>query len=195
MPQFHQPWRLYGWDRELLQYSVPGGTATSKSTFIPVIRSGFLASPAGCGISAGCGIPAGCGLQQHPPFTPRAFYRRLRPRPRSHGGYAPCIRSRVNSTPIHGDGSGITSCLADCMPSTQPTLRVESSSCEAYNNTAPQGKPLPTSNVLDEVLSGAEREASRAVRYRTRSSLLYVRLEQTEEHIIYACLVCFDHDG
>ena len=29
-----------------------------------------------------------------PPFTPRAFYRRLRPRPRSHGGYASCIRSR-----------------------------------------------------------------------------------------------------
>ena len=93
MPQFYQPWRSIGWDRELLQYSVPGGTATSKSTFIPVNCPGVLASPAGYGISAGCGIPAGCGLQQHPPFTPRAFYRRrLSPRPRSHGGYAPCIR-------------------------------------------------------------------------------------------------------
>ena len=31
----------------------------------------------------------------------------------------------VNSTPIHGDGSGITSCHADCTPFLQPALRVE----------------------------------------------------------------------
>ena len=33
-------------------------------------------------------------MQQHPPFTPKAFYRRLRPQPRSHDGPASCIRSR-----------------------------------------------------------------------------------------------------
>ena len=44
------------------------------------------------GSSAGYGVPAGCGEHQHPPFTPIAFFRRLRPRPRSQGGPAPCIR-------------------------------------------------------------------------------------------------------
>ena len=102
MPQHQQLWWLFGWDRELLQYSVPVGTSTSESTFIPVICSDFMAAPAGCGVSAGC------GLQQHPPFTPRAFYRRLCPRHRSPGGSAPCIRfkgefySNTTTTALRG---------------------------------------------------------------------------------------------
>ena len=51
------------------------------------------------------------------PFQPlQPFSRRLRPRPRSPSGL-PCESARdVNSTPLHGDGSGIWNRHADLVP-------------------------------------------------------------------------------